>query len=474
MKKTVLIADDDESVLWVLERYFTERGFATVTATDGTEAETLLSEKTHTLALLDINMPGKTGLDILKDVKKRKSPAPAVIIMTADGTMKTTIEAMKLGALDYINKPVDLDELDIIIDKALEAIKLKQELSSLKERFKEKLSEETVFIGKTRSIEQVFKTIGKVAAEDVTVLIQGESGTGKELIAKLLHSNSDRAEGPFIAINTAALPDTLLESELFGFEKGAFTGAAKRSVGKFELARGGTLFLDEIGDMEMGLQAHLLRVIQEREFYRLGGTEPVKVDARIICATNQDIKKAIEEKRFREDLYYRLNVVTIELPPLRKRKKDIEPLANHFFQKFSRDMNVEERHLSKFALEELQAYPWPGNVRELENILRRAVLLSPNIVLGTEDLQLPRTKGKKTSIEDIITEKLEPFIDRITPGTNQELYDTLMPFMERPLIKLVLKKTNFNQVKAAEMLGINRNTLRKKIKDLNIKAKDVK
>ncbi|MBI5599640.1 MAG: sigma-54-dependent Fis family transcriptional regulator [Deltaproteobacteria bacterium] len=483
MKEKVLIADDDAGIAWVLDKFFREKGFEVIVARDGASAEKALREASVPLALVDINMPGKDGLTILKDAKKWEGFKTAVIIMTAEGTMKNAIEAMKRGAFDYVTKPIDLDELDVITARAVEDFHLRNEVSVLKERLKEKLAGETVFVGRTKVVERIFKTVGKVAPKDATVLVQGESGTGKELVARLIHANSLRCEGPFIAVNSAAVPGELMESELFGHEKGAFTGATETGRGKFELAGGGTLFLDEIGDMAAGLQAKLLRAVQEREFYRVGGKEPVRVDVRIIAATNQDLEKAVEEKRFREDLYYRLNVVTVTIPPLRERKDDIPLLAEHFFDKFAREMGIETRRLSKDAATELMTYPWPGNVRELENVLRRGVLLSPNTVLTPADIALPQRHYRKESIEDMISARLEPFLEKALSsgpsssgrgGGRQELYDSVMPFMERPLIKLVLKKTRFNQIKASELLGINRNTLRKKIRDLKISKKDVK
>ncbi|MDO8426592.1 MAG: sigma-54 dependent transcriptional regulator, partial [Deltaproteobacteria bacterium] len=279
---------------------------------------------------------------------------------------------------------------------------------------------------------------------------------------------------PFIAVNSAAVPSALMESELLGFEKGAFTGATEGKKGKFELADGGTLFLDEVGDMTTDLQARLLRVIQEREFFRVGGKESLRVDVRIVAATNQDLDKAVQDKRFREDLLFRLNGVTLQLPPLRERKGDIPLLAEYFLNKSRHEFGGELKTLSQKALEAMESYRWPGNVRELENILRRAVLLSPSINLTPEDLNLPQARHKKESLEEIITLRLRPFIEKTDHNGNQELYDFIMPFMERPLIKLVLEKTRGNQVQAAEVLGINRNTLRKKIKDLNIKIDKAK
>lgn len=472
MKDKVLIVDDDKSILWVLKRLFKNRKIEVSEATDGNTALEMLKGQDFSLALIDIKIPEKDGLDVLKEIKKEGSSTP-IIIMTAQSTMKNTIEAMKRGAFDYITKPFDLNEVDIIIDKALEFKNLKKEASLLKDRLKERWANEINIIGKSKAIQGVFKTVGKIASKDVTILIQGESGTGKELFAKLIHMNSLRNNGPFVAINTAAIPKELMESELFGFVKGSFTGATETRQGKFELANGGTLFLDEIGDMSLDLQSKLLRVLQEKEFYLLGGKQPVRVDVRVVSATNQDLEKAIENNKFREDLFYRLNVVTIKIPPLRARRNDIPLLAEYFLQTFQEEMGIESKTLSSKAVEMLIHYKWPGNVRELENILRRAMLLSPNPVLSAEDLAIPNKKQHHESIEDIISNKLEDFINKVDSKTKQELYDTIIPFMERPLIKLVLKKTGGNQVRTAELLGINRNTLRKKIKHLGINIEEL-
>ncbi|MEE9542167.1 MAG: sigma-54 dependent transcriptional regulator [Thermodesulfobacteriota bacterium] len=469
----VLIVDDDKSILLILERLLSDKELTVVTANNGKSAARLLASGEFTIALLDINIPDKSGLELLKDAKEA-SISTSIIIMTAEQTMTNTLEAMKRGAFDYITKPFDLSELEIIVERAIENDKLVTELSRLKSRLKEKLTEESTFIGKSRKIQNVFKTVGKISLQDVTVLLVGESGTGKELLAKLIHTNSKRAEGPFIPVNTAAVPKELMESELFGFEKGAFTGATERTLGKFELSDGGTIFLDEVGDMSLELQSRLLRIIQEREFYRIGGKEPVKIDTRIIAATNQDIEKLIDEKKFREDLYFRLNVVKIKLPPLRERKSDIPLLSEYFLKLFHSEMDVEQKGLTQAGLKDLESYPWPGNVRELENVLRRAVLLCPNIMLSPDDLKLPQKRRKKTSLEDIITERLMEFMEKTPEKGKQELYDTIIPIMERPLIKLVLQKTRANQVHAAELLGINRNTLRKKIKELKIDLKEIK
>lgn len=471
--KRVLIADDDESILWVLERFFAEKKIETVKTDNGTKASKLLREERFSLAVVDINMPEKDGLEVLRDAKKAGSET-SFIIMTADSTMGSTLEAMKLGAFDYVTKPFDLTELEITVERAIKDMALRQKLTTLSERLRETLTNETVFVGRSKAIQSVFKNVGKIAPKDVTVLILGESGTGKELLAKLLHANSTRSEGPFIAVNSAAVPRDLMEAELFGFEKGAFTGAIEDKKGRFELADGGTLFLDEIGDMALDLQSRLLRAIQEKEFYKIGGKAPIKVDVRIIAATNQDLERMVAEKRFREDLWFRLCGVTLTLPPLRERKGDVRLLADHLLERFIHEFKTEGKTLSERAMEALENYHWPGNVRELENILRKAVLLSPGISITVEDLDLPESKERKDSLEDIIMAKLKPFIDKTDHRSKQDLYSFIMPFMERPLITLILEKTRGNQVQAAEVLGINRNTLRKKIKDLGIKMKAFK
>lgn len=468
-KEKVLIADDDEGILFVLKEFFADKDMDVVTAKDGKEATVSFIKDSPTLAVMDINMPGKDGLSILKDIKAQGSTC-MVIIMTADSSMTNTLQAMKHGAFDYITKPYDLDELDIIVEKAREASRLKNSVVKLKERLKE-TTKELTFAGKSKEIQNVFKDVGKVSSQDVTALILGESGTGKELLAKIIYSNSPRFEGPFIAVNSAAVSKDLMESELFGFEKGAFTGASETRPGKFELADGGTLFLDEVGDMSLDVQSKLLRAIQEQEFYRVGGSRPIKVDVRIITATNKNLEEAVKNGTFREDLLYRLNVVTFNLPPLRERTGDIEVLSDFFLDKFCIDMGVEHKTLSNEATKDLCSYRWPGNVRELENVLRRATLMSHTNVITPNDLDLPVSTQKNLSIEDIISAKLEPFIDRVAKKGTTDLYDSIVPYMERPLITLVLKKTNYNQVKAAELLGINRNTLRKKIKELDIKLK---
>ncbi len=471
--QTVLIADDDKSILWLLERFFSDKGFSTLKAANGTEAEALLSSNNPDIALIDINMPGKTGLEILREARGEGSET-SFIIMTAESTMDNTVEAMKLGAFDYISKPFDLNELEIILDRAIGDMAMRKKLKRLSSRLDEKIAEATVFVGKSRAVQEVFKTVGRLAASAVDVMILGESGTGKELMARILHSSSPRKDGPFIAFNAASVPAGLMESELFGHEKGAFTGAVEARPGKFGLADGGTIFLDEVGDMSLDLQARLLRVIQEREFYRVGGRTPVSVDVRIIAATNRDMEAMVSEKEFREDLWFRLGGLSITMPPLRKRRSDIRRLAEHFLERFCKEFKSGQKTLSDGAVDALKGYRWPGNVRELENVIRRAVLLSSTVEILPCDLNITAGERRGDSLENIIATRLKPFVEKTEKKGRQDIYDLIMPFMERPLLRLVLERTGGNQLRAAEVLGINRNTLRKKVRLLGIDKKGSK
>jgi two-component system nitrogen regulation response regulator GlnG len=389
--------------------------------------------------------------------------------------MKNAVEAMKRGAYDYLTKPFDLDALDAIIFKAQKAADVTAEVSLLKQEIKQHYQLDRTIIGQSQPMQRIYKVLGKIAPSDVTVLIYGESGTGKELIARAIHFNSPRLGKPFIALNCAAIPRELLESELFGHEKGAFTGATDKKIGKFEQAKDGTLFLDEIGDMPLELQAKLLRVLQEKEITRTGGSATIQVNARIVAATNQNLKEKVQNKEFREDLYYRLNVVPLELPPLRERREDIPSLVDFFLAKAGEDYGTAATGLTKEAMALLYNYAWPGNVRELENIIQRAALLSPDALLNAADfpsLVVGHTSsGNNASLEGLINQKLQSALAQIDLQDMNNLYDMVLHQMERPLINIVLEKTRGNQVKAAEVLGINRNTLRKKIQMLNIAAK---
>ncbi|OHB33261.1 MAG: two-component system response regulator [Desulfuromonadaceae bacterium GWC2_58_13] len=470
----ILVADDEESIRWVLSKALSKQGYAVELAVDGSEALDLIHKKSFDLAVLDIKMPGISGLDLLSRIQE-ECPGLLVVIMTAESTMKNAVEAMKRGAYDYITKPFDLDALDAIILKANKATDVSAEVQRLKHELKEHYQLDRTIIGKSRPMQEVYKVLGKVAPSDVTVLITGESGTGKELVARAIHFNSPRLGKPFLALNCAAIPRELLESELFGFEKGAFTGATERKSGKFEQADGGTLFLDEIGDMPLELQVKLLRVLQEREITRTGGSTTIPVDVRIVAATNQDLKEQVKAKEFREDLYYRLNVVPISLPSLRERTDDIPLLVEFFLERLHNEQGVSARVCTADTMSLLQKHTWPGNVRELENAIQRAALLSPNQLLTPEDFPVlePESAGTDNdeSLESLIAHKLHSSLSQMNVQELDNLYEMVLHQMERPLINIVMDKTRGNQVRAAEILGINRNTLRKKIQILGIDLK---
>ena len=466
----VLIVDDEESVRWVLKKSLEKDGLETVLAKDSAEAFERLQDGNIAVVLMDIRMPGMSGLDALEKVRKEGRNV-SVIIMTAQSTMQNAVEAMRRGAYDYITKPFDLDEVNILVRKALEVRHLSQEVDTLRAEVREKY--EGGLVGGTPAMQEIYKTIGRVAESDATVLIHGESGTGKELVARAIHYHGMRAGRPFVAVNSAAIPSELLESELFGHEKGSFTGAVARKLGKFEAAAGGTLFLDEIGDMSLSLQGKLLRVLQEREFERVGGTEPIKTDVRVIAATHHNLEKMVRENRFREDLFYRLNVIQINIPPLRKRKDDVVPLAEHFLRKYREGKGVTAQSFTPETLKALRAYDWPGNVRELENAVQRAVTLSQGDKIFPDALppQVFRPgRGVTISFESFLEEKLADLVERLGGLDQGDIYDLVMQRVEKPLITHVLRKTEGNQVRAASLLGINRNTLRKKIKELGIKG----
>jgi len=470
MSDRVLIVDDDESVRWVLKKALEKEGLDVVLAKDAQEGFAALADGSIALVLMDIRMPGMSGLDAL-DRMREQGRKTAVIIMTAQATMQNAIEAMRRGAYDYVTKPFDLDEVAILVKKALDVRRLSQEVDTLKAEVREKY--EGGLIGTTAAMQEIYKTIGRVAESDATVLIHGESGTGKELVARAIHFHSRRSGRPFVAVNSAAIPSELLESELFGHEKGAFTGAVARKLGKFEAAAGGTVFLDEIGDMSLALQGKLLRVLQEKEFERVGGTEPIRTDVRVIAATHHNLEKMVRENRFREDLFYRLNVIQINIPPLRKRKDDILPLAEHFLQKHQAGQSGPRKALTPETQKVLRAYDWPGNVRELENAVQRAIALAQGDKIFPDALP-PQVfspgKGVTISFENFLEEKLADLVERLGGLEKGDLYDMVIQRVEKPLITLVLKRTEGNQVRAASLLGINRNTLRKKIKELGIKG----
>lgn len=472
----ILLVEDDESLSRVLRKALERQGYWITASATGREARRLLEESAFDAVMLDIQLPDMEGLALLDLARDSGLQAP-FIVMTAQNTMRNAIDAMKAGAFDYLTKPFDLDVLQVVVERALDRRRLSRELSDLKEEVKKKYEPGVNMIGASAAMQQVFKTIGQVAGTDTTILIQGESGTGKELVAKTIHYNSARWNKPLVPLNCAAIPRDLIESELFGHEKGAFTGALERRIGAFEMAHEGTLFLDEVAELPPELQTKLLRVLQDGSYRRVGGNETLRSDARLLAATNQDLEKAVHENRFRNDLYFRLKVIPLTIPPLRERRADMPALIDFFVAKVNGDMGTQISGVSPDALKELQQYDWPGNVRELENALIRAAVLSPGPILSARDFTLssleepPSNNLDSLSLEEIMRSKLEDYFRRARGAPVENLYSVVMERAERPLIELTLQATRGNQVRAAQLLGINRNTLRKKITDLGITVK---
>jgi len=441
----IIVIDDEENQRNLLSGYLKKKGHAVRQAESGPNALNLLSDKGADVAITDMRMPEMDGLTLLNELKKF-FPEMSVIIVTAFATVESAVTAMKAGAYDYLIKPINLEQLSMVLKK----IEDTQNLLTENQYLKRKLETAEGFpelIGKSKQFNKILSDIKMVAGSDSTVLIRGESGTGKELVAKAIHDNSPRKDGPFMAVNCAALPETLLESELFGYEKGAFTGANKRRLGRFELADKGTLFLDEIGDLSMPMQVKLLRVLESKTFERLGSSEPIKVDIRVITATNRDLEAKVQDGSFREDLFYRLNVIPIILPPLRERRDDILVLADHFIRKFAAQTGKEIEGLSDDAREMLQAHNWPGNVRELENAIERAVVMSNSSVIDKDSLM-----GFAMPKAEIVADTLD------------------LAELEKRAITEALKRTEGRLAEAAELLGIHRNTIRSKIKQYGIKT----
>src|SRR5450759_189898 len=452
---TILIIEDEAKMRRLLELNLGEDGFKTLSAGDAeTGLKLLASEPVH-LVLTDLKLPGISGLDFLQTAKQQNAALP-VVVMTAFGSVETAVEAMKAGASDYVLKPFSLTEMRMVIHKELDVRNLREENRSLREALGKRYSYPNI-VARSPKMQEVLATVERVAPMNSTVLLGGESGVGKDLIARAIHEKSRRASGPFVKINSTAIPENLLESELFGYEKGAFTGAVTSKPGKFELADKGTLFLDEIGDVPPVTQVKLLRVLQEREFERLGGTRTVRVDVRLIAATNKDLRQALEQGTFREDLYYRLNVVPIDIPPLRAHKEDIPDLANLFLARFAKDSGREEEEkitgISSAAMQLLVGHYWPGNVRELQNVIERACALAQSGQLEVGDIQLDSPRNRSHAASDR---------DRFLPD------GMTLDQWEDEMIREALKRAGGNKSQAARLLGLSRNALRYRLSKIGI------
>jgi len=454
---SILVIDDDASIVETLDLYLTEEGYTVRTALTGTDGLNKYVQEPSDVVILDIRLPDVDGFAVLEDLKEENENVK-VIMITAFHDMETTINAMKGGAFDYIHKPVNVDELDLAIKKALKSLEMEKKIDGLLMEPSRNFRVGDI-IGTGNEMREIFKTIGIVSKSRTTVLIQGDSGTGKELIAKVIHNNTSPEE-PFIAVNCSAIVETLLESELFGHEKGSFTGAIARKLGKFELARYGTVFLDEISEMSVNLQAKLLRVLQEMEFERVGGKDRVKVHARIMAATNKDLKTMVKEGKFRDDLYYRLNIVAINLPPLRTRSQDIPPLIDYLLSKINLDLHKKIVGVSGEMMEKFMTYAWPGNIRELENLLVRACVVAKGQVLGVGDFpELGKDDPSAVAPKDETAEVFAPE----APGKLLTLDQ-----VEERYIRKIIKETDKNKGEICETLGISRPTFERKLEKYGI------
>jgi len=455
-QKAVLVADDDAAVRSLLRQVLQEEGYAVQEAATGVEVVDKVKEGSPDLVIMDVRMPELDGIEALSRVKAT-SPKTSVLIMTAFGSSNAAIRAMELGAFDYVTKPFELDKISHAVQRVFEYQELAAEVEVLRGEISSLVQTERI-VGNSPAMQEVYKTVGKVAKSDATVLITGESGTGKELVAEALHYNSSRRAGPLVKVSCAALPETLLEAELFGHEKGSFTGALTQRRGRFELADKGTIFLDEIAEMSLQTQTKLLRVLQDHKIERVGSALPIKVDIRVICATNKDLQKQVEQNRFRDDLFYRLNVINIHMPPLRDRKEDIPALVEHFLAKHRYSATAQPAAISEEALRRLMEYDWPGNVRELENVVERAVVLSRGQIITSRELPFGDHEGDggEEGSDEVPSEK--------------SFFKKSVAQFEKDLIMKALRDATGNRSKAAEMLGIYRRLLYAKIKEYGLEA----
>ena len=470
----LLLIDDEADVQYSFQRIFESPEIELHTASSGEEALRLIPKLKPDLVIMDIRMGGISGLETLRRIRQIDSKL-LVILMTAYGTTQTAIEAMKNSAYDYLLKPFDVPKLKEVVAGALKAARDMKQVVSYQPLL-ESEDYELGIVGRSEQMQQVFKLIGQLAASDATALITGESGTGKELVARAIYHHSHRSQQPFLAVNCAAIPEQLLESELFGHERGSFTGATMQRVGKFEQCHRGTLFLDEIGDMTPQTQTKILRVLQSGTFERVGGNQPIKVDVRIIAATNKPLEQAVAARQFREDLFYRLNVVRVQVPPLRERKQDIRLLVNYFLKRFAKEQGTSPRSIAPAALKALEKYHWPGNVRELENVIRRALVIAKGDAILPGDLP-PEVAGSSDPHSPAVSANTQPAsVPGDLTGVAKQLFQwarrdpklKVLPAVERELVIQALKETENNQVHAAKLLGITRATLRKRIEKFGI------
>nr|CRH07525.1 Nitrogen assimilation regulatory protein [Candidatus Magnetococcus massalia] len=496
-KQTILVADDDQAIRFVLEQALVRSGYQVHTFGNCRTLMQHFSQNGGDLIITDVVMPNGSGLDMVQNLKARNPKLP-IIVMTAQSTLRNAVQAFERGAFEYLAKPFDINRLVELTQRALNQGEAKpppkeapaakpSKAAELEKQMEERFG--GGIIGSSRAMQALFHTIGRLSNSEMTVLIHGESGTGKELVARAIHAYSPRRDGAFTAINMAAIPRDLIESELFGHEKGAFTGAATKRSGHFQKAEGGTLFLDEIGDMPMEAQTRLLRVLQEGTFTLVGSTDILRSNVRIIAATHQDLPTAIAEGRFREDLFYRLNVIPLHVPSLRSRKEDIPVLSHYFLAKTAKELGISTKKFTPDALEKMVAYDWPGNVRELENLVRRLMVLVPEDEIGGENLDLvqrpitqpaqkegmpeagtpqPMAESTATSFNTILLQELDTFFATLDGEDPHGLYNVVLRKMESVLIPRVLQETRGNRVKASQILGINRNTLRKKMQELEL------
>jgi DNA-binding NtrC family response regulator len=461
MPERILVVDDEKLIRWSLQKNLSRAGYEVLEAEDGIQALEVIAEDGADLVLLDIRMPGKDGIEVLEHVVEHHPEIP-VILMTAYSSVEGAVDAMKRGAFNYLVKPFNQEEMLVVARKALETTRLQRELALVRQRQKRKYGIENI-VGKSQKMLEVFELIRKVAGSAATtVLVQGESGTGKDLVAKAIHFSSDRSANPFMNITCSALPETLLESELMGYEKGAFTDAKERKRGLLEVADGGTVFLDEIGDMGIGLQAKLLRFLEEKAIRRVGGSRDMTVNVRIVAATNRDLDQAVRDGHFREDLYYRLKVIPVEMPPLRERPEDIPLLMTHFVERFNAEFRKNTRGFTPEALKCCEQYRWPGNVRELRNVVERAMILENKEYLGPEDLP--------PAIREEVTKVAGEQADGGSSAGGVALPDEGCGLrqMEERMVRRALEKTNGNQSRAAQLLDISRDSLRYKMRKLGL------